>query len=68
MDGWSQVTSEGLEANKWYRIDVTWTKDKGMELYVNNVLKGSDRSPQRTTTNIVDYNVYLGKLCSRQCV
>ena len=56
-----QTSGPGIEPNKWYRVDVTWSKEKGLEMYVQDRLIGRDVNAQRTTTTINDYNVYLGR-------
>lgn len=56
-----EVRSEVLEVEKWYRVEISWDEDKGLQLYFDKLRVGNAIEAQENSRNPSDFNVYLGK-------
>lgn len=46
------VSTEVLSYNNWYFLEASWDPEKGLELYINDFLVGSDDSPKKRTVSL----------------
>ena len=58
-----EVDIADLDADRWYFLEYTWEAEKGLRVYVNNRLQGTDARPQRVPrkTGTRTNHVYIGR-------
>lgn len=57
-----RITVPRFEPNRWYFIEMTWHRDDGLRLYVNNRLVGKGKLVDFRETSIdIGPNFYVGK-------
>lgn len=55
---WELMMSQ-LETNKWYFIEITWSEESGVKLYVNNKLIEGDKYPAGKSVRIFSYCITI---------
>jgi hypothetical protein len=57
-----EVATDEIELNKWQKIELSWDKERGLQMYVDNS-KVDSNTDYRTNTDgtISDYIVYMGR-------
>ena len=51
-----------FDENRWQKVEISWSKDDGLELYVNNEkLAGDERGTSHAPRQPRDWNMYFGR-------
>ena len=51
-----------FDSSRWQKVDVSWSQEDGLELYVNNEKMAADeRGTTHAARQIRDYNIYFGR-------
>ena len=59
---WHAQTRRFDSSSRWQKVDVSWSKDDGLELYVNNEKLAADEDgTTHAVRQIRDYNIYFGR-------
>lgn len=62
MGGKAWAAESGrLETGKWYRVDISWDEDKGLQLYLDKFREALVTEPQMRSRNMSDHVVYIGR-------
>ena len=56
-----EVSMNGFEKNRWYRLEVSWDEDKGLQFYVDKRKVAHQIEGRRETHVASDYTIYLGR-------